>query len=106
MIASRIQTRLLFREQVRLLNFKIPLCYDLHSSLLCAIHIYHDVVFDNVMYIGYFRSGHYIYIYRSSARLRTRSALSHRSRTSELSANYLFKLMILFTSHSQWKGLY
>ncbi len=36
----------------------------------------------------------------SSACLRTRLALSRRNRTSELSANYLFKVDILLTSHS------
>ena len=35
----------------------------------------------------------------SSARLRTRSTLSRRDRTSELLANYLFKVKMLFTSH-------
>ena len=36
----------------------------------------------------------------SSARLRTRSALSRRNRNSELLANYLFKVAVLFLSHS------
>ena len=36
----------------------------------------------------------------SSARLRTRSALSRMNATSELSANYLFNVKMLLTSHS------
>ena len=35
----------------------------------------------------------------SSARPRSRSALSRRSRTSELLLNYLFKVNMLFMSH-------
>ena len=36
----------------------------------------------------------------SSARLRARSALSRKDRTSELLANYLFEVKMLFTSQS------
>ena len=45
-------------------------------------------------------------IFTSNARLRTRSALSHRNHVCELSANYLFKADAIHVSLSRTQTLY